>query len=90
MERVIAALVCHGCEELIRVPIGDLRVERHQVHFICDICGRMSRKFDRDVMAEMTDWDVPGGTRVSEREVDQFARESRRIERHWDELLESF
>lgn len=87
MERVVAALVCHGCEELIRVPIADLRVEKYAIHFVCQECGRMSRKFDRDVMAEMTDWDVAYGTIVSEREADQFARELRRIERHWDELL---
>jgi RNase P subunit RPR2 len=84
----MAQLFCHGCEEMIMLPISLIRVERPVVFFICDECGELSRRFDlRAVDALIEEFDRAGGTQVSEREVDAFARELRRIELHFDELL---
>lgn len=86
--RYMAQLFCHGCEEVIMVPISMIRVERRSVFFVCDVCGELSRRFDaRATDALIEEFDRAGGTQVSEREVDAFARELRRIETHFDELI---
>lgn len=66
---------CHNCGVQIPVPMSRTRLERRPWRMVwwCHVCGRLSRKTCSDELVSLLeDWDRPGGTVLSMREVADF------------------
>ena len=84
-ERLVARVACSGCEDEVRVPLADMRIERGALYYDCPICGWNVRYLNRDEWEAMSAFDYPGGTMLSEREVDAFRRRLRYLKRHLED-----
>jgi len=82
-QRLVARINCHGCFDEHLIPVRDVKVERRALYWFCPDCGWMARAVNAaEEKAFFALLGVPGGMAISELEVDRFARQLRRLDKH--------
>ena len=79
---LVCVLECPRCRVRDEVPLWEVQVEVCAVTFPCDGCrDHVTVRVGFRSWQVLLEHDRPGGTMISQRELDTFARKSRQFER---------
>lgn len=85
MMTLVGEFRCDGCGDNVVVMVSKMRVEHGELHFPCPDCGDRTRRLSRSEQKALARvFDRPGGTQISEREVQAFTRRLRRLDDYLD------